>query len=314
MSTSLPDPSCPGCAARDKQIADLQQQMQQMQQHLSALQERIARAETNSSNSSKPPSSDIVKPPKPAPKKGKKRRRGGQLGHTKYERTFHLADADVVHAHRLDCCPSCASPHLFHFAGAEQTHYQYELVEKPIRLHAYQSHLYGCSVCHQIHAAPFPDAVRQGGLAGPRLTGLIGFLKGGGHVSYTTLQALLDDGLGMPLSTGMLAKVIDKVSQALQPIYQPLVEALPQQKQLNIDEPSHKDQGDLLWTWVFSASAFTVFHIAPSRASQVLEDLLTSQCQAVLGHDCFSAYRAYMEKPPSPSSFAWLISSANCAL
>ena len=133
-------------------------------------------------------------------------------------------------------------------------------------------------------------------------------------MSYTTLQALLDDGLGMPLSTGMLAKVIDKVSQALQPIYQPLVEALPQQKQLNIDETSHKDQGDLLWTWVFSASAFTVFHIAPSRASQVLEDLLTSQCQAVLGHDCFSAYRAYMEKPPSPSSFAWLISSANCAL
>ena len=116
--------------------------MQQMQQQLSALQERIARAEKNSSNSSKPPSSDIVKPPQPAPKKGKKRRQGGQWGHTKYERTFHLADADVVHAHRLDRCPSCASPHLFHLAGAEQTHYQYELVEKPVLLHAHQSHLY----------------------------------------------------------------------------------------------------------------------------------------------------------------------------
>ena len=90
----------------------------------------------------------------------------------------------------------------------------------------------------------------------------------------------------------MLTKVVDKVSQALAPIYQPLVKALPQQKQLNIDEISHKDQGDLLWTWVFSAPAFTVFHIASSRSSQVLEDLLTSQCQAVLGHDCFSAYRA----------------------
>ena len=303
MSTSLPDSSCPGCAARDKQIADLQQQMQQMQQQLSALQERIARAEKNSSNSSKPPSSDIVKPPKPAPKKGKKRRQGGQFGHTKYERTFHLADADVVHAHRLDRCPSCASPHLFHLAGAEQTHYQYELVEKPVLLHAHQSHLYGCAICHQLQAAPFPDAVRQGGLVGPGLTGLIGFLKGGTHVSYTTLQTLLDQGLGVALSTGMLAKVIDKVSQALQPIYQPLAEALPQQKQLNIDETSHKDQGALLWTWVFSAPAFTLFHIASSRSSQILEELLTNQCQAVLGHDCFSAYRAYMEKAPVTVQF-----------
>ena len=79
----------------------------------------------------------------------------------------------------------------------------------------------------KLHAAPFPKAVRQGGLVGPRLTGLIGYLKGGDHLSYTTLQALVEEGLGMPLSTGMLAKVVDKVSQALAPIYQPLVEVLP---------------------------------------------------------------------------------------
>ena len=102
-----------------------------MQQQLSALQERIARAEKNSSNNSKASSSNIVKPPKPAAKKGKKRRQGGRLGHTKYERTFRSAGADVGHAYSLDRCPSCASPHLFHFAGAEQTHYQYEWVEKP---------------------------------------------------------------------------------------------------------------------------------------------------------------------------------------
>ena len=225
------------------------------------------------------------------------------MGHTKYERTFQLADADVIHAHPLDRCPSCASPHLFHFAGAEQTHHQYELVEKPILLHAHQSHLYSCADCAQLHAAPFPKAVRQGGLVGPRLTGLIGYLKGGGHLSYTTLQALVEEGLGMPLSTGMLAKVVDKVSQALAPIDQPLVEVLPDQKQLNIDETSHKDQGNLLWTWVFAAPAFTVFHIADTRSSQVLKDLLTTECEAVLGHDCFSAYRAYMDEAPVTVQF-----------
>lgn len=56
--------------------------------------------------------------------------------------------------------------------------------------------------------------------------------------------------------------VVDKVSQALQPIDQPLLDALPDQEQLNIDETGHKDQGQLLWTWVFGAPSFTVFHIA----------------------------------------------------
>lgn len=303
MSISHPDPSCRGCAARDQQIATLQQQLQQVQQQLSALQERVARAETTSSNSSKPPSSDIVKPPKPAPRKGKKRRRGGQRGHPKYERTFQLEEADVIHTHPLDRCPGCGGHRLVHVAGGEQTRYQYELVEKPILLHAHQSPLYWCASCDRLHAAPFPAAVSSGGLVGPRLTGLIGFLKGGGHLSYTTLQSLLQDGLGTCLSRGMLAKVVDKVSRALQPVYQPLVEALPAQRQLNIDETRHPDQGDRLWTWVFSGPAFTVFHIAPTRSSQVLEALLTDQCEAVVGHDCFSAYRAYMEKAPVTVQF-----------
>jgi|TARA_Y100000310_G_scaffold224824_1_gene226704 transposase len=300
MSTPTADPACPGCAALRAEMGEMKQQFQAQ---IDALQETVTRLQKNSSNSSKPPSSDIVKPPKPTPKKGKKRRQGGQWGHTKYERTFSLEDADVIHAHHLDCCPSCASPHLFHFAGAEHTHYQYELVEQPILLHAHQSRLYSCIDCDQIHAAPFPDAVRLGGLVGPQLTGLIGYLKGSGHLSYTTLQALLDDGLGAPFSTGMLAKVVGKVSQALAPIYQPLLDALADQKRMNIDETGHKDQGDLLWTWVFAAPAFTVYHIADTRSSQVLEDLLTTECEAVLGHDCFSAYRAYMARAPVTVQF-----------
>jgi len=299
MSIPTPSPSCPGCAALRAEISELKQQFAAQ---LAALEERLARAEKNSSNSSKPPSSDIVKPPKPTPKGGGKRRRGGQPGHTKYERTFSLSDADVVDTYPLDRCPSCADTALVPVDGGP-IHYQYELVEKPILLHAHHAQAYWCATCDTRSTATLPPALRPAGLVGSRLTSLISLLKGGGHLSYTTLQALLHDGLGTPLSTGMLAKVVDKVSQALQPIYQPLVETLPEQAHLNIDETSHKDQGDLLWTWVFSAPAFTVFHIADTRSSQVLEDLLTCECEAVLGHDCFSAYRAYMEKSPVTVQF-----------
>ncbi len=303
MQTPSPTPACPDCTTLRAEVALLHKQIEQMQADLAALHESLARAQKNSSNSSKPPSSDIVKPPKPAPKRGKKRRQGGQWGHTKYERTFQLEEADVVQAYHLDHCPDCSGDQLLHLAGGEHTHYQYELVEKPILLHAHQTHLSWCAACDQIHAAPLPGAVRQGGLVGPRLTGLVGFLKGGGHLSYRTLQALLDQGLGASLSTGLLAKLVDKVSQALQPVYQPLLEALPDQASINIDETGHKDQGRLFGTWVFGAPSFTVFHIAASRGSQVLEKILGDACRAVVGHDCFSAYRAYMKKAPVTVQF-----------
>ncbi len=296
MSIPLSDPSCPGCAALRAEMAEMKQQMV-------ALQETVARLQKTSSNSSKPPSSDIVKPPKLPLKRGKKRRQGGQPGHTKCERTFHLEEADVVHEYRLDCCPACADQSLVPVVKGQQIHYQYELAERPIVLHAHQAHAYWCATCDTMRRASLPSALRQEGLVGPRLTGLIGYLKGSGHLSYTTLQALLDEGLGAPLSTGMLAKVVDKVSQALAPIYQPLLDALPDQERMNIDETGHKDQGRLLWTWVLGTPSFTVFHIASSRSSQVLEDLLTLECEAVLGHDCFSAYRAYMKKAPVTVQF-----------
>jgi hypothetical protein len=274
-----------------------------MQAQIDALQQTVARLAKTSTNSSKPPSSDLVKPPKPKPKKGRKRRQGGQVGHAKYERTFELTDADVVHEHHLRACPSCARRPLQPLADGQQVHYQYELVEKPVVLHAHRLHGAWCPFCQRRQTMPLPAGVRQGGLVGPRLSGLIGYLKGGGHLSYTTLQALLGEGLGAPLSRGMLAKVVDKVSQALAPIYQPLVDALPEQQRLNIDETGHPDQGHRLWTWVFGAPAFTVFTIADTRSSQVLETLLGTECGAVLGHDYFSAYRAYMKRAPVTVQF-----------
>jgi transposase len=303
MLPTLSDSSCSGCLARDAIIVELQRQMQQMQQQIDALQDRMARAEKNSSNRSNPPSSDIVKPPKPAAKRGKKRRQGGQPGHVKHERTFHLNDADILHDHRLDCCPNCSCSTLIDLPGQERTQYQYELADQPIVLHAHQSHAYRCASCDTLHVAPPPVTVKQGGLVGPRLTGLIGYLKGSGHLSYTTLQSFLDEGLGADISTGMLVKVVNKVSQALHPIYQPLLESLPHQDRLHIDETGHKDRGQTLWTWVFAAPRVTVFHIADSRSSQVLDDILGDECAAVLGHDYFSSYRAYMKRAPVTVQF-----------
>ena len=49
-----------------------------------------------------------------------------------------------------------------------------ELVEKPILLHAHQSHLYWSAAGDRMQAPPLPFAVSQGSLVGPLLIGLSG--------------------------------------------------------------------------------------------------------------------------------------------
>jgi len=139
-----------------------------------------------------------------------------------------------------------------------------------------------------------PEEVDTGGLVGPRLTAHIGYLKGACHTSYTTIQKYVQDVLGVSLSTGQLAKVIGKVSAALEVPYEQLLESLPCEASLNVDETGHKDNGKHFWTWCFRARPYTLFKIDPSRGSDVLLQVLGKEFAGVIGADYFSAYRKYM--------------------
>lgn len=312
METQSPPSSCPGCPAlraevdalkhllleMRQQIDALQGELSQTQAELAKTQAELAKARKNSSNSSKPPSSDIVKP-KPRSSQGRRKRKiGGQPGHVKHERTFCLGDADEQHTYSLDTCPKCSGAHLEALPGAEKISYQYEIVDQPILLHAHQIQAYWCPHCQQIHHASLPTEVRKGGLVGAGLTAMIGYLKGGCHTSYTTIQSFLSDVMGSPLSTGMLAKVVQKVSDALELPYRELLKALREQETLNIDETGHPENGQSLWNWVFRAPSFTLFTIEESRSAQVLKDVLGTECEAILGSDYYSSYRAYMKQAP----------------
>jgi transposase len=101
----------------------------------------------------------------------------------------------------------------------------------------------------------------------------------------------------------MLVKVVQKVSQALARPYEEMVQALPQQNTLNIDETSHPENGKLLWNWVFRAPDFTCFSIEDSRSAQVLRDLLGTECEATQGSDYYSSYRAFMNQAPVTVQF-----------
>jgi hypothetical protein len=139
-------------------------------------------------------------------------------------------------------------------------------------------------------------AVQRGGLLGPRLTALVAYLKGVCHASYSTVRKFLRDVVGLTISRGQLAKVVAKVSAALERPYQELLERLPDEGRLNVDETGHKDGGDQFWTGCFRAELYTLFKVDPTRSADVLIDVLGSEFDGVLGCDCFSAYRRYLRQ------------------
>jgi transposase len=290
--------ACPNCRRLQQQVAALQAQVEALQRTARQLQEELARLRKDSSTSSKPPSSDLVKPPKPAPPPGQPQRAvGGQPGHPHHQRPLLPAEALTggSQEHRLDCCPTCGHA-LQAMEAPPRIVQQIEIVPPPLHIEEHRAVPGWCPHCQKAHYAPLPAVVERGGLAGPRLTALIAYLKGACHASYSTVRKFLRDVAQVCISRGQLAKIIAKVSQALDAPYQELLDKLPGQARLNVDETGHHDRGEQWWTWCFRASLYTLFKIDPTRSGDVLLEVLGDEFNGVLGCDYFSAYRRYLRE------------------
>lgn len=286
--------------AYKRRIAELEAEVAALKAEVARLAELVARLSKNSSNSSKPPSSDIVKPPKGMASKSsgskkKKRKIGGQPGHAKHEREpFTPEELDDLREYELCGCPDCGGkvrPRRTHTRVVQQV----ELIAKPVEIIEHRAQGGWCRRCKKLVYAPLPAAVDQGGLLGPELTALAGYLKGVCHASFSTIRKYFRDVLKIGISRGQLAKVIRKVSAAMAPAYEALRARLPLEPRLNVDETGHKNNGKPHWTWCFRAEGYTLFKIDGSRGSEVLIDTLGAEFNGVLGCDYFSAYRKYMK-------------------
>lgn len=281
---------------------------QRLKARIAELEAELAKARKDSTTSSKPPSSDIVKPPPGGPKRQrgqsrKKRRQGGQPGHPRHVRpAFSPEQVDQTREYRLDECPDCGGL-LEDDDSPPRVIQQVEMVARPVRVTEHRGLAQWCNTCQKVHPARLPPKIRRAGLVGPRLTALVAYLKGPCHASYGTVFRFLKDVVGIRLSRGQLAKLVQKVSAGLKASYEELLTRLPTEARLNVDETGHPEQKKRLWTWAFRADLFTLYCIDPSRGSDVLIEVLGREFNGVLGCDYFSAYRKYMKDFHVPLQF-----------
>ena len=93
---------------------------------------------------------------------------------------------------------------------------QVDITRPPSVIEQHTSYEYWCGRCQKAFDAPLPLPIVKGGLVGPQLTALIAYLKGVCHASFSTVRKFLRDIVQLTIAPGQLAKIIGKVSQALE--------------------------------------------------------------------------------------------------
>ena len=282
-------------AQLEAENAELRQQVVNLTKQVASLTEQVAKLSKNSSNSSKPPSSDIVKPPKSKPSGGSGKQ-GGQSGHRGVNRQpFRCEQIDHIEELYPNTCPN-GHDSILEPVDKTKTQQVVELPEKPVEITEYHLHAGRCPVCGEVIWAQLPHGVIEGQLFGPRLQTLIAYMKGSLHASYTGLESFCQDVLNIDVARSYLCNTVARVSDALSKPYEQLAEHVPAEPILNIDESGWKDNGNKYWIWVFSTSLISFFHIAKSRSSRVLEEILGKTYGGTITSDFYSSYVKYSNR------------------
>jgi transposase len=289
---------------KDKRIAELEGLLKSALEEIERLKNRIAQLEKNSGNSSKPPSSDIIKPVK-TQKSKRKRKIGAQKGHKQNLRIpFNESQINEIVSLTLETCPKCGGT-LKATGETPIKHQQVELVEKPFFVKEYHLHRYWCKHCQCYHETKLEKEVERAGLFGQDLIALTAYMKSRCHMSYTTIQSFFADVFSLKVSTGFLVKQVRKASEAIKPAYDNLVKELPYTKHIHSDETGFKENGELRWIWCFRCEYYTVFYVASSRGSTVLNTLLGIGYMGIISSDFFSAYRKFKGVSKADLQFCW---------
>jgi len=252
-------------------------------QRIAALEAALAAAKKTPRNSSLPPSSEHphAKPPREQRVKGSKKQQGGQPGHPKHERALIPTEqCQAIVPLRPERCRRCGEA----LGGTDPEplrHQVWEIPEIKPLVTEYQLHRLTCPRCQESTCAQLPAGV-PASQAGARLVALVALLMGCFRQSKRRVALFLDSVLQQPCSPGWVVKLQQQATAALTPAYQELMQQLPAEEVLAIDESPTKEGKAKAWLWTFVAATYTVFALRITRAATVLEELLRRSGQDVL--------------------------------
>ena len=263
----------------ERKLAAAEERIVALEDRLNSLQRKTPQ------NSSLPPGSQHPHDKPMQSSMGKSpRRRGGQPGHLQRTRPLIPSEkCDDVVVLTPSECRHCGS--LLSGKDADPLRHQvWEVPEiKPI-VTEYQRQRLTCICCGVSTCAELPSGV-PAGQSGPRLIALATLMMAYFRLSKRRTSAFFTMLLNQPCSVGHIVNMQNLGTSALRPCFHELVDALPQEANLNIDESPTKQQTHKAWLWTLVATTFTVFGLRLSRGAGILHDWLGLDYQGVVGCD-----------------------------
>jgi len=249
-----------------------------------------ARLAQNSQNSSKPPSSDPPGAKAPRKKKGrKKRKRGGQPGH-KANFSAVPEHVDHVHPYRASTCDHCEAELTDgELTGSCENHYVYELPPFQPIVHDHQCLDVRCTLCGKISSATLPPDVPRGAYD-PSVQAMTALLRGELRQSIRQTSAVMTHVFHVPMSTGMVAKTQQQVSEALEAPFTEALEYAQAHDRVHADETGWRQDKKKAWLWVAVAGLVTAFLVRTSRSAAAAKDLLGACFGGILASDRWASY------------------------
>jgi transposase len=268
---------------QDVLIAQLQQQVQ-------ALQERV---DKDSHNSHLPPSSDrFVRQPKSLRKKSGKQA-GGQPGHEGTTLRWQACPDEVV-VHPVTSCATCQQD-LLAVPSLQVERRQVVDVPAPrLWVQEHQAEQKQCPACQHITVASFPPEVAAPVQYGPRVGAIALYLVQQQLLPWGRACELLGDLLGVPLSEGTLARLVERCAAALQPVEEQIKQALTTVEVLHQDETGLYVNGQRHWLHVACTEQLTHYAVHPKRGKAALEAIgILPRFGGTSVHDGWRAYFHY---------------------
>jgi transposase len=191
-------------------------------------------------------------------------------------------------------CPECHTP-LGDAPITVHDQYQIDLPQPEPIITRFRVPVARCPKCLRRvqgrHPEQTSDALGSAAVQyGPRLLGFAADLKHRLGVSYRKCSSVLLTLTGVVVASAALVRSGHRLRKLAQPSYDRLVEAASKSSVQHVDETGWKIGGRSAWLWVFADQDITLYRIRPSRAHDVVVEVLGEDFAGVLVSDCFLAY------------------------
>jgi transposase len=241
-----------------------------------------ARVSQTSNNSDRPPSSDPPYEKRPT-RAGPQGKPGAKPGHPGHQQAL-LAPMEVIAVKPSAC--ACGQTECLD-TSPYYTHQVIELPEIQMLVRHFVLYEAYCPHCGKVTKAQVPPEAAAG--QGPRLTALIGELSGPQRGSRSAVQEFCQSALGVHLSRGAVQGAVDRVSEAIAPVYEAIAAKARRATVNYIDETSWYQHGVLAWLWVMVNTTVALFKVQASRNTAAFEALI-ARWAGILVSDGYGVY------------------------